>query len=334
VGRQAPDRAQPDDGFTHDDPVVDEALEWFAHLRGASPDAARQAEFDAWLRRDPRHAEEFRNLEAIWGSAAFGKAADSLHAAGRPAGGRARRQLIGTGWAGRLSAAAAVLLVALATWQLPPAVLRWQADYLTQTGRQSTIALPDGSTMILNTASAVAVDFADGRREVRLLQGEAFFDVLRDPDHPFRVAGEYGEVEVRGTAFSVRTDEDRDRIVLERGRVDVSRLADRAEHVALEPDQMVVATDTALSAATSIDTARALAWREGRIVFENRPLSQVIDELRRYHAGPILVMDSRLDRLAITGNYRLDDIDGAVRTIADAAGLAMTRLPGGIVILR
>ena len=332
VGRQNDDEAGAGDGFVHEDPVVDEALDWFARLRNTPPDATMRASFAHWRALSPRHAEEFDRLEALWGSAPFLRAAETLRPAptarGIPAARAPRR------WTVRALAAAAIVLVAVGAWQGPSRVLRWQADYFTETGDRREVRLPDGSSMLLDTASAVAIDFRDGRREVTLLQGAAFFDVTHDPAHPFRVAGRFGETEVRGTAFSVRTDSAEDRVILERGHVRVSRLADRADRVDLGAGQMVVASRDALSAVAAVDLGSRLAWREGRIVFADQPLSRVLDELRRYYRGKVFVVDDRINRLIVTGNYRLDHVEGAIRTLADAAGVTMNRLPGGFIILR
>lgn len=330
------DRQIPDKEYAHDDPVVDAALEWFTRLRNVEPDALTRQKFDAWLAEHPRNEKEFRTLEEIWGSKPFISAVTSLDTPqlGAYVSEQSRRKP-SSGWmrAG-MSAAAAIVLVALGAWQLPNILLTWQADYITATGGHSTVTLPDGSTMVLNTASAVAIDFEGGRRSVRLLQGEAFFDVLRDPDHPFRVAGGYGAVEVKGTAFAVRTDENETEVVLERGLVEVTCLCDRGGQAQLHPGQSVIATPQALSSVRDTDAKRQLAWRDGRISFEGVPLGAVLAELRRYYGGNIFVADSRVNRLVVTGNYRLDNIEGAIRTLADAAGVSMTRIPGGIIILR
>lgn len=311
--------------------MVDEALDWFTRLRNTMPEPAVRAEFERWLSASPRHALEYRRLEAVWDAPAFASAVDGLPAA---SGVRRRARSGAMRWAPRVASLAAAVLIAVGIWQYPTIMLRWEADYLTATGDITTVTLPDGSTMMLDTASAVAVDFGDGGRRVRLLRGEAFFDVRPDPDRPFRVTGAYGEVEVRGTAFSVRMQPGQDRVVLERGLVQVSRLSDRTDEADLRPGQMVVATAAALSGVMTADPETALAWRDGRIVFRDRPLSDVLDELRRYHDGMIIVADSRVGRLVVTGNYRLDDVEAAIRTLADAAGVAMSRLPGGIIILR
>lgn len=337
VEREKDDETALPGAFGHDDRSVDEALEWFVRLRDGSSDATTRAEFALWRAQSPRHAEEYGRLETLWGSAPFRQATEALRPAssrGAFAGARRLVARFSAQWATQVAAAAVIALIAVGAWRLPALMLRWQADYLTDTGDRRTVELPDGSTMILDTASAVAVDFHGGRRRVRLLQGEAFFDVKRDPTHPFRVTGRFGETEVRGTAFSMRADAEEERIILERGLVTVSLLSDDADRVDLAPNQMVVAKKDALSSVTPVDPRIRLAWRDGRIIFENQPFSRVLAELRRYYKRSVFVADERVDHLVVTGNYRLDDVEGAIRTLADAAGLTVYRLPVGIVILR
>ncbi|WP_244669828.1 FecR family protein [Kaistia sp. 32K] len=324
------------------DLIEDEALDWFARLRNATPGAAELAEFQAWHQQSPRHAEAFADLEAIWGSSAFASAVRSLPVAPpSPAKAPARRAGRTTASAPpakrlrlKFGAVAALLMLAIGIWQAPALWLRWQADYLTAAGDRATIRLPDGSTMILNTASAVALDFDGGRRNVRLLQGEAFFDVQHDPAHPFHVAAQFGVVEVKGTAFSVRADEARDAVILERGRVEVRRTSEQADRATLEPDEQVFASAGGLSAVEPADPATALAWRQGRIVFDDQPIAKVLSELRRYRSAPILVTASLADGFRVSGNYRTTDIEGALQSLADAAGVTLTALPGGVIILR
>lgn len=326
--RDANGRDEREDQYSHDDPVVDEALDWFARLRNDEPGPEIRRAFLSWLARDLRHEQEFRKLEAIWGSTSFIAAVRSL-----PVNATVRRPRIG-GWAVRAAAAAAVVLLAVGVWQYPAAMIAWEADYATATGHQSTISLPDGSSMMLNTASAVAVDFDGGRRNIRLLRGEAFFDVRRDPERPFVVTARFGEVKVLGTAFSVKSDEGQDNVVLERGKVDVLCLCDGESHAGLDPGQAVSISASALSSVRNDDVSGTLAWREGRITFADVRLGEVLDELRRYYGGTILVADGRVNEMLVSGNYRLDNIEGAIRTLADVAGIGMTRIPGGLIILR
>ncbi|EKF57924.1 FecR protein [Agrobacterium albertimagni AOL15] len=327
--QDAQDKDRTDSDFTHTDPVVDQALGWFLRLRDGKQDAATRADFRAWLAKDPRHEEEFRGLEIVWNSEPFLEAVKAL-----PVARSALMRPSGPRWPRRAAALAASILIAAGIWQYPALTIALQADYVTATGAQRRVLLPDGSMMLLNTDTAVALDFGAGRRHIRLLRGEAYLDVVHDAAHPFTVSGRYGEVEVLGTAFSVRTGANEDAVILERGRVQVLCLCDGKDRAVLQPGETVSITAASVSPVHAADTSATLAWREGRIVFEDAPLGDVLDELRRYHGGAILVADERVNQLKVTGNYRLDDVEGAVRTLADVAGAGFHRVPGGLIILR
>lgn len=316
----------------HDDPVADKALDWFIRLRDTETRASVHEEFRQWLSQDPRHGHEYRTLEGIWESEAFAEAVSGLRIATADRvphrGWRARA------WKIRGAAAAACVALVAGIWQGPAFVTAWQADYVTAPGDRSMVSLPDGSSMLLNTDTAVTIDFRNGRRHVRLLRGEAFFDVKHDQARPFHVAGDYGDVAVKGTAFSVRTSSSETTVLLERGLVDVTCLCTSGGEAQLLPGQTVTASATTLSQVSNLDPVRALAWRNGRIAFDEVRLGQVISELSRYYNGRVFIASHRVEQMVVSGNYRLDNIEGAIRTLADAAGVAMTRLPGGIIILR
>ncbi|MDP9574013.1 UNVERIFIED_ORG: transmembrane sensor [Agrobacterium larrymoorei] len=317
--------------YEHDDPIADAALEWFVRLQGAETLNEEWQLFERWLDEDVRHRQEFDKLNEIWGSRSFERAISQLTPSSSKHLVSARRS---ARWTIRTMAVAACVIVSVGLWQGPAMMVAYQADYATATGNQSLVSLPDGSSMFLNTDTAVSIDFDDGRRRVQLLKGEAYFDVKHDQAHPFQVAGDYGKVEVRGTAFSVRTDSSQTTVVLERGLVDVTCLCASRGEAQLLAGQTVTASATALSEISSSDPSRVLAWRNGRIAFDDVRLGSVIDELGRYYHGRVFIASNRVEQLVVSGNYRLDNIEGAIRTLADAAGVGMTRLPGGIIILR
>lgn len=331
---------QETDPYRHQDAVVDAALDWFVRLE-AGCDASARLEFEHWLQADPKNPKAFKQIKDMSGSAALSTAAaidaeklarlDQANLAKVTGRRRAARGFGAKRWA---SLAAAFALVVLGATQLPGLMLRWQADYMTVTGNFRQVSLPDGSVMTLNTASAVRIDFKDGRRDVRLLHGEAFFDVVHDPAHPFIVSAAFSHVRVTGTAFAVRTGSQTDTITLERGHVEVSRLDDAADRASLDPGEMVEVTSGALSPVTPVDTQSALAWVSGRIVFHDDPLSAAVRDLGRYYPEPIFVLGSSTGNIRVTGNYRLDDPEGAIRNLAEAAGAEVSRLPGGVLILR
>lgn len=338
MGRKSSHEDAPQDIYTHPDPTADEALEWFARLQTSGSDPAVVRDFEVWAAADPHHSAEYRKLQAIWGSSELEGAAKRVgRQLKRPADSSLlprQKHLFRRRWAVGFAGLATMLIVMIFLHQLPMLLLQWRADYISEVGKQITVTLPDGSTMILNTDSAVSIDFDGSRRNVTLLQGEAYFNVIRDPDHPFLVTSAFTRVEAKGTAFSVRMENSSDLVALEHGRVGVTLLSGHYDSVDLEPGQIVSATEHQLSRVTSIDTSMEFAWLQGRMSFYDQPFSQVIARLQRYYRGHIILADAQIGQTIVSGNYRLDDPAGAIRSLAAAAKARITQLPGGIIILR
>ena len=334
VGQKPTEDYGPDGEYKHPDPVTDQALDWFIRLQ-EERDPATLAEFETWRRSDMRCGQAFARISEMHGMPSLRKATETdarrLGLEVPASVVSLREQKTPRRWISAVAAAAAVLLLLIGWQQLPGIMLRWQSDYITATGQRETIALPDGSTATLNTSTAIAVDFSGGPPQVTLLDGEAYFDVQHDPSRPFVVAGHFAQVEVKGTAFSVRTENDQDTVVLERGRVEVSG---QAGHEFLAPGQMIVASASGLSVVEAADLDKSLAWRDGRIVFRDRPFRAALGDLERYFDGRVVVIGSLASDRLVSGHYRIDDPDAAIRTLARSAGVDVTRLPGGILVLR
>lgn len=313
---------------------MDEALDWFVRLEASPGDEELLRKFNLWYGQCPENQEAYESISAVWASPDFAAALKGHdERAGQRGAHRPRHRASvrrrATQW---IVSAAALLLVG--AYLYPAVLIQLEADYATSTGQQQLVSLPDGSSAFLNTSSAIAVDFSDGKRNVRLLQGEAFFDVIHDPNHPFIVAGRYGEAQVKGTAFAVETASDMDRVILERGRVEVRRPQDLTAAVELAPDEMVSAFADRLSAIEKADVPDALAWRNGRINFAGEKLGNVVTTLRRYYRGVIIVASARAGETRVSGSIRIDDPETALRSLAESASASLTRLPGGIMVLR
>lgn len=325
------------------DPLQDEALRWLLELQASDGEPTVRRAFDAWLAQDPRHAAAFAQVTDLWNSAEFGKAVMPRERAYARHDGRSDIASLtaqrpetpaSRSWGRPIAAIAAVLILAVAAAHFSGLFIYLRADYVTATGQQRRIALPDGSTMLLNSGSAVALDFGAERRTVRLIDGEAFFDVARNPDRPFHVTGRYADVEVTGTAFSVRAAGEKDNVTLQHGSLSVQPISGSAKAVRLVPHRSVAVSAIGTSAIDVVDPTDAFAWLEGRIRFRDRLLGSVLDELRRYHRGIIIVTDSRINNIRVSGNYRVDDPALVVASLAEAVGARLTRLSDHILILR
>ncbi|BBA32125.1 putative FecR-like transmembrane sensor [Methylocaldum marinum] len=303
-----------------------DALAWFARLRDSETGAAEREAFAAWRAAKPEHAEAYARVEKLWNSPALSKALARFPAAVPPV-------VVRTPWRKprRWAAAASVLL--LVGWLAAASGLidRWRADYTTVAGEQRRIALADGSTVILNTDSALALDFNDDRRGVRLLAGEAYFEVRSDSARPFVVSTGNTTVRVVGTRFSVRTGETTS-VAVDSGIVACTN--GQGAGVRVTAGQRVSISQKTVTPPEQTDAERAFAWLKGRLIFKDRSLADVLDELDRYHPGIIVMANGKLGDSRVTGNYKLDDTAAVVRALADITGARVITVSPYLTVVR
>ena len=182
--------------------------------------------------------------------------------------------------------------------------------------------LPDGSTVWLNKDSRLYYlnDLQGETREVRL-EGEGYFDVVKDADHQFVVKAGGMSIKVLGTRFTVSAYEDRPvEAYLEEGRI----LAEVPEHepVILDPDQAVRYDASVGEMSTFSETASDhTAWIDGRLEFVNKSLKDIIDCLEHWYCVSISCNDMEMAskvRLSMTIRQEgIEEICKALSTIAD-----------------
>ncbi|KRQ99130.1 FecR family protein [Bradyrhizobium valentinum] len=315
--------------------LLDEAAGWLLRLREAAGDQRVQDDFNAWLSRSSEHRAAWHRVRKSWHLLGEGRPVyehvwrpRSLQTP--PTGvGRVSRVQPGNHsraarrrwrWAAPISAiglAACLLVVAI-----PSLLVRLEADHLTTTAQSRLVTLEDGTTVYLAADSAIKTDFSASRRQVRLLAGEAFFDVIRNPGRPFVVDASGVKVEVTGTAFDVRLSSSATQVELARGAVGVSfDPAQRGSPAVLAPGQMLV-VDRKSGAMTKSDIAPEDigAWREGRLFVNDATIGAVVEQIQRYHAAWIAVPDTTLAQQTVTGLYDLRDPDRALRALVQPHG--------------
>lgn len=213
--------------------------------------------------------------------------------------------------------------------------LAWR-EIVTERGERAKLQLADGTQVTLNVDSRLRLPqaFAPDVRQVQL-QGEAFFDVAPDPDRPFVVQAEGATVEVRGTAFGVRSyPEDR--------RVEVAvaegAVALRADAPDAPPAELKAGQWGALNAADAAVVTRTvtvgayLGWTEGRLVFDNAALPDVAARLARWYDLHFELQDASLRSLHLTATLNSTSVRDVMDVIAATLGIAY-RIEGSRVIL-
>jgi transmembrane sensor len=120
-------------------------------------------------------------------------------------------------------------------------------------------------------------------------------------------------------------------VQVQRGDIDL-RATRYDTHVRLSAGESIRIGPNGFDRPTRLDAGTELAWVQGRLVFENRPLSQVLAELRRYYPGWIINTNERLANIAVTGNYRLDQPLDVVRSLAHITSARLQEYPALVIL--
>lgn len=302
------------------------ASEWLLALNEAPQDAALHARFQTWLAASPDHARDWEEMERTYRLMGMTVPAFRQQWAAAPAAWRPGRRVV--------TAAAIVAAACLALVFAPEALLRLQADTLTATAETRVLRLEDGSSIHLAPRSAVDVAFSGNERRVRLLAGEAFFEVTPDASRPFVVSAGMVETTVLGTAFDVRRGDGQTWVGVRRGHV---RVEDGGAAPPVSVDLLAgdwVGLDRGGEAARGhLPADRMAAWTRGDLIVRDAPVADVIAAIRPYYRGVIVLNGEKLARQPLTGIYRLSDPVEAVRAIAETQGAEMRRFSPWLLVV-
>lgn len=278
------------------------AADWVMRLQNGSSDGGDDwVEFDAWLDASPRHGAAYDEALAVWNE--LGEMAPGLKAAAAPAALTPRgglRRWIGLG----VGAAVAAALVAA----VMPLALDPTQTYETGRGQTRTIALADGSVIHMNAKSKITVRMTKGERHVAMNDAQATFDVAHDPKRPFLIAAGDRTVRVVGTEFDVSQRGADLAVTVRRGVVEVRPDAKTAAGaVRLIHGQRLEHAAGGASRLSTVNPEEAFAWRTRRLVYRDRPLSEVVAELNRQFTQDVRLADASAGRQRVSGVLVLDD---------------------------
>lgn len=286
-----------------------------------------------WIAADPRHAVAFARMEAAWEMSARLRADPppmeaEASAAAAPDRRATRRRVMG----GLMAASAAGVASAVA-WRLVKDVRL----YRTLVGERRTVALADGSRVRLNTASAIEVGMTRTARRVRLVQGEALFEVAHDPARPFLVEAGSAELRAVGTAFNVRIRDSVVELTVTEGTVAVLQdgrsYHSAAPHIAAGGGAVIRPDAVAPTVLGDEVLRQRTAWQDGVIELEGETLAQAVDEFNRYRTQPIILGDARLANIRVGGRFEVDEADRFLVALESSFGVEAIRSDDGSVML-
>jgi transmembrane sensor len=270
-----------------------QAAEWFVRLRADDCTLTERQAFERWLAEDEGNRREYEAVRRLWDE--LDGLAPSFRETASAAAVRGKSPL--------RQAWAVAAMVVLVLGGLLFFLLHEPGVYRTAKGEQQSVQLADGTIIHLNSDTALQV--ADSARAVSLRHGEALFEVYSDPARPFHVNTGAGVVRVLGTRFNVCSHAEYVRVAVMEGRVEVQ--SPQGEKRLLSAGH---ATAWAVGGAftvpvESFDQRTVLAWREGKMIFDATPLSDVAEEFNRHSTSPLRLGDSGLRDMTLSGTFRI-----------------------------
>jgi len=346
--------------------IFEQACHWWELLHSDSASNSDHREFGEWVARSPERVEAYLQMarlvkaikspRLIWPSTPAevlireAKASpetvlpfSTTRVSASVGRGKVRYVQRRLAWA---AAAALLIGVGLALF-----MLETPQEFRTALGEQRSVLLADGSRVTLNTASTIDVNLQMGRREVRLVQGEALFEVVHDAARPFVVRAGNALLKDVGTQFNVDIRSNGTTVTVVEGQVAVDSgspresagalaahgVADTVEALILTANDRVVVTPAGVSAPQrGVNVAASVAWIQRQLMFEHRPLSEVAEEFNRYNKDRIDIDSAELKRQEVTGVFEAKDPASFVAFLSSIPGVEIREGANGthIVLLR
>lgn len=320
---------QPQEKAVPSEKVRAEAAAWIAQLHDEQRSPNLEARVHAWLAESESHRRAFDRLTLVWertGQIGLRARGDTL--------------VMRSGRRARFKAWTAALAASLLLTVVAAAVYHWSNNALvTGVGQMDMRLLPDGTRVVLNTNTRIEVNYDERARRVRLIRGEARFDVSKRPTWPFIVSVNNQEIRALGTSFIVRQDSQDLSVTLVEGQISVTPIARNDEAPAsdpqvLRPGQRLVLSQHHAPAVDRPELTHITAWERGRVEFDDTPLKDAANEMNRYTTSHVTVPDDDVAQLRIGGVFRARGSDEFVKVVTAAFGLRADRNGDDIVLSR
>lgn len=303
------------------------AADWLVALADDPDDADLRARFTDWLAADPANPVQWKAVVRAYRALGATECVD----AGAPATvmplpvPRGRH-----GWAAAFVGAA--MAACLAVFVLPSLLRSLQADFTSGTAEIRRVELADGSVVRLAPQTAIVVDFGLEGRRVELLDGIAIFDVAPDPARPFSVSAAQATATAIGTAFEVRRVASGDTVAVREGVVELDTAAG-SEPARLKAGDAVRVSPTGTVRRGSVIPDQVGLWTDRLVTARERPVADLVAEIRRYYDGIILLRGDGLAEQPVSGIFDVSDPAAALALIAASQKAELYRISPWILVL-
>jgi transmembrane sensor len=327
-----------------------EAARWYSDLQ--DPDVAIET-WEAFLEweGDPQNAAAFQEIERGLvvldrTNRAYGGMSQSAVRGGEPPTGSVSRLVrFRTAWIAGI--AAALVLATVSAIAPMPVSHPEPVRYATSVGEQRSFDLADGSVITLNTDTEVEISFTGSQRYVRLVHGQALFEVEKGK-RPFIVEASRSQTTALGTVFDVYEKAGSVEVTLIEGSVGVVPVPaepefsdwfrpasrDGAAGRTLVPGERLVIRDDGTESVSAIDPSEAGLWRSGTVWLNDMSLADVVTEVNRYSRMKVRIDDPDLGAERLSGSFHVSEEEEFVGSLVMMFSLEAERVGNEIVLSR
>lgn len=309
-----------------------QALEWVAKLQSDLHSQQDLDAFERWQSQSQAHSDAYQSAVRLW------QAVDSPAQEIYPdyqkeieAALRAAKTSPKNAWWPQhsLAIACSLMLTVFIGLMIFNNTKALRSDYYTKPGQQMEFQLTDGSTVFMNSNTILNVDFNEHERSIELIEGEAFFKVVKNSSRPFMVKAGKGVTKVTGTQFNVDHYQEDVEVIVKKGEVSVATANQQTtltagKQVSYSADQL---------AAVKTANLHQLAWQNQQLIFDNQTLENVITELNHYYPGQIILLNRSLAVSEVNGVFHIADVHQALTALQESMGLKKHQLGEYLTVL-
>lgn len=338
--------------------IAEAAAEWMIVLEDSDSSEELRKEFTEWLRMSPLHIKEFLYLSDVFYEIKNNNNLPSVeeivnmqctksnivdissHVTKQEHSVRKPIKKYNKAVIKLTSMAAMIALMVVMFVVFNPFDPNGNDLYVTNIGEQRSILLEDGTVVSLNTKTKIQLKFTEKLRLVELIEGEAIFNVTKNPNRPFRVESGLATVEVVGTTFNMHRKSSGTVITVVEGVVNVSGKTDNGNdliNVADKPltkgDQVLVKKSGEVKNLNKADLNSVTAWTSRKMIFKGETLQSVIYEINRYSHSKVIIKSSLLNNKKIHGVFSANDPKVLLEFLSKVGGINIQKNKEGETLL-
>ncbi len=315
--------------------VSEVAARWYLRMREHSQGTKERDDFEQWLADDPHHASEYESIKRAMQRMSSAESLSTLadeaeqHAFLAQESKRKNKQR-------RVGQLFLVSLLCIMSYVFHQQYLDWQATPVMQLAAQNPVGqiahktLDDGTRVTLSAKSDMEVTYYRHERHVLLREGEAIFEVTKDPDRPFIVETDTARVTVLGTRFAVNRLDQLVRVSVDHGTVKVEPKVEEGEQEATESrvitnGQVVEVYPNRATVLVNRPASDAFAFLDGRLVFDRADIDEIATTVSRYRQKPVRAMGK--DIRNISADINIKDIEQFLRGLPNIAKVSVKETP-------